>query len=193
MSGPRARSRTCVRLDHSSLPRGGSTIPTVKPQEAFLRYFQPADGLARRREKKRGVKSGSDRSRTRDLRSRYVSELWVSKAWLVTRFSPGLVLVQPRVRGETCRGVRSVRRGNNGNAHGSLGPMGSAASARIPANWQFQRTGATGRERSPMHRTQEVAASSPASSTQSGSPLAPAREKTTITPKSRPRHLRSAT
>jgi hypothetical protein len=40
----------------------------VKPREAFLRYFQTADELARRREKKRGVKSGSDGTRTRDLR-----------------------------------------------------------------------------------------------------------------------------
>jgi hypothetical protein len=41
---------------------------------------------------------------------------------------------------------------------------GSAASERIPANWQFQRTGATGREPSRTDRTQEVAGSSPASS-----------------------------
>src|SRR6266511_985352 len=41
---------------------------------------------------------------------------------------------------------------------------GSAVSERIPANWQFQRTGATGRERPRTDRTQEVAGSSPASS-----------------------------
>jgi hypothetical protein len=35
----------------------------------------------------------------------------------------------------------------------------------IPANWWFERTGATGRERSRTNRTQEVAGSSPASST----------------------------
>jgi DNA invertase Pin-like site-specific DNA recombinase len=46
----------------------GGTIIAVKPREAFLRYFQTADELARRREKKRGVKSGSDGTRTRDLR-----------------------------------------------------------------------------------------------------------------------------
>jgi hypothetical protein len=46
----------------------GGTIVAVKPREAFLRYFQTADKLARRREKKRGVKSGSDGTRTRDLR-----------------------------------------------------------------------------------------------------------------------------
>jgi hypothetical protein len=46
----------------------GGTIVAVKPREAFLRYFQMADELARRREKKRGVKSGSDGTRTRDLR-----------------------------------------------------------------------------------------------------------------------------
>jgi hypothetical protein len=34
----------------------------------------------------------------------------------------------------------------------------------IPANWWFERTGATGRERSRTNRTQEVAGSSPASS-----------------------------
>ena len=46
----------------------GGTIVAVKPREAFLRYFKAADELARRREKKRGVKSGSDGTRTRDLR-----------------------------------------------------------------------------------------------------------------------------
>ena len=46
----------------------GGTIVAVKPREAFLRYFQTADELARRRQKKRGVKSGSDGTRTRDLR-----------------------------------------------------------------------------------------------------------------------------
>ena len=44
------------------------TIVAVKPREAFLRYFQAADEMAWRREKKRGVKSGSDGTRTRDLR-----------------------------------------------------------------------------------------------------------------------------
>ena len=46
----------------------GGAIVAVKPREAFLRYFQTADELARRRHKKRGVKSGSDGTRTRDLR-----------------------------------------------------------------------------------------------------------------------------
>ncbi len=36
------------------------TIVAVKPREAFLRYFQAAEELARRRERKCGVKSGSD-------------------------------------------------------------------------------------------------------------------------------------
>ena len=45
----------------------GGTIVAVKPREAFLRYFEAADELARRREKNRGVKSGSDGTRTRDL------------------------------------------------------------------------------------------------------------------------------
>ncbi len=43
----------------------GGTIVAVKPREAFLRYFQTADEAARRRERKRGVKSGSDGARTR--------------------------------------------------------------------------------------------------------------------------------
>jgi hypothetical protein len=46
----------------------GGTIVAVKPREAFLRYFQTVDELARHREKERGVKSGSDGTRTRDLR-----------------------------------------------------------------------------------------------------------------------------
>ena len=46
----------------------GGTIVAVKPREPFLRYFQTADELARRRQKKRGAKSGSDGTRTRDLR-----------------------------------------------------------------------------------------------------------------------------
>jgi hypothetical protein len=45
------------------------TIVAVKPREAFSRYFTTADELARRREKKRGVKSGSDGTRTRDPKS----------------------------------------------------------------------------------------------------------------------------
>src|SRR6266487_774337 len=46
----------------------GGTIVAVKPREAFLCYFQTDDELALRRETKRGVKSGSDGTRTRDLR-----------------------------------------------------------------------------------------------------------------------------
>jgi site-specific DNA recombinase len=46
----------------------GGTIVAVKPREPFLRYFRAADELAQRREKKRGVISGSDGTRTRDLR-----------------------------------------------------------------------------------------------------------------------------
>jgi len=45
----------------------GGTIVAVKPREAFLRYFQTADELARRRQKKRGVKSGSDGTRSLSL------------------------------------------------------------------------------------------------------------------------------
>ena len=40
----------------------GGTIVAVKSQEAFRRYFQTADELPCRRQKKRGVKSGSDDS-----------------------------------------------------------------------------------------------------------------------------------
>ena len=46
----------------------GGTIVAVKPREAFLRYFRAADELTSGREKKRGVISGSDGTRTRDLR-----------------------------------------------------------------------------------------------------------------------------
>src|SRR5438093_8010537 len=52
----------------------GGTIVAVKPREAFLRYFQTADELARRRAKKRGVRSGSDGTRTRALPPRSGSE-----------------------------------------------------------------------------------------------------------------------
>ncbi len=37
----------------------GGTVVAVKQREAVLRYFQTADELARRREKKRGVKAGA--------------------------------------------------------------------------------------------------------------------------------------
>ena len=38
----------------------GGTIVAVKPREPFLRYFQTADELAKRRTNRRGVESGSD-------------------------------------------------------------------------------------------------------------------------------------
>jgi len=44
----------------------GGTIVAVKPRDAFLRYFQAADELARSRETKRGLKSGSDGGQTRE-------------------------------------------------------------------------------------------------------------------------------
>jgi hypothetical protein len=44
----------------------GGTIVALKPREPFLRHFQTADELAKRRAKKRGVKSGSDGSSTRE-------------------------------------------------------------------------------------------------------------------------------
>jgi hypothetical protein len=57
-------------LRHSSISSGKTAARSfaVKLQETFLRYLQAADELARRRERKRGVKSGSDGTRTRDLR-----------------------------------------------------------------------------------------------------------------------------
>jgi hypothetical protein len=63
-----AKRRRLLAMLFDRLWRAGGTIVAVKPREAFLRYFQTADELARRREKKRGVKSGSDGTRTRDLR-----------------------------------------------------------------------------------------------------------------------------
>jgi hypothetical protein len=40
----------------------------VKPREPFVRYFKTADELAQRRARNRAVISGSDGTRTRDLR-----------------------------------------------------------------------------------------------------------------------------
>ena len=44
------------------------TIVAVKPREAFLRYFQAADELARRRDKKRGVKERERRGSIREFK-----------------------------------------------------------------------------------------------------------------------------
>jgi hypothetical protein len=63
-----AKRRRLLATLFDRIWQDGGTIVAVKPREAFLRYFQTADELARRREKKRGVKSGSDGTRTRDLR-----------------------------------------------------------------------------------------------------------------------------
>ena len=46
----------------------GGTIVAVKPREAFLRYFQAADELARRRDKKRGVKERERRGSIREFK-----------------------------------------------------------------------------------------------------------------------------
>jgi hypothetical protein len=43
-------------------------IVAVKPREAFLRYFQSAENLNDARDTGAGVNSGSDGTRTRDLR-----------------------------------------------------------------------------------------------------------------------------
>ena len=63
-----AKGRRLLATLFDRVWQDGGTIVAVKPREAFLRHFQTADELARRREKKRGVKSGSDGTRTRDLR-----------------------------------------------------------------------------------------------------------------------------
>jgi len=63
-----AERRRLLGILFNRVWQDGGMIVAVKPREAFLRYFQTADELARRREKKRGVKSGSDGTRTRDLR-----------------------------------------------------------------------------------------------------------------------------
>ncbi|MBA3736756.1 MAG: hypothetical protein H0W90_16460 [Actinobacteria bacterium] len=44
----------------------GGTIVAVKPREPFVRYFQTADELAKRRATRRGVESGSDGASTRE-------------------------------------------------------------------------------------------------------------------------------
>jgi hypothetical protein len=81
----------------------------------------------------------------------------------------GVVSSSPiiRARGEARRGVRSVGAWQQWQrSRFAWDRTGSAAFETIPANWEFQRTGATGRERSLTDRTQEVAGSSPASSIQ---------------------------
>jgi hypothetical protein len=63
-----AKGRRLLATLFDRVWQDGGTIVAVKPRKAFLRYFQAADELARRRERKRGVKSGSDGASTRDLR-----------------------------------------------------------------------------------------------------------------------------
>jgi hypothetical protein len=55
-----AKRRRLIATLFERVWQDGGAIVALKPREAFLRYFQTADELARRREKKRGVKSGSD-------------------------------------------------------------------------------------------------------------------------------------
>jgi site-specific DNA recombinase len=64
---PAKRARLIATL-FDQIWQDGGTIVAVKPREPFLRYFQTADELANRQAKKRGVESGSDGTRTRDLR-----------------------------------------------------------------------------------------------------------------------------
>ena len=64
---PAKRARLIATL-FDRVWQDGGTIVAVKPSEPFLRYFQSADELAKRRAKRRGVESGSDGTRTRDLR-----------------------------------------------------------------------------------------------------------------------------
>jgi site-specific DNA recombinase len=68
LEGDPAKRRRLLATLFDRVWQDGGTIVAVKPREPFLRYFKMADELARRREKKRGVKSGSDGTRTRDLR-----------------------------------------------------------------------------------------------------------------------------
>jgi hypothetical protein len=65
----------------------GGTIVAVKSQEAFMRYFQTADELPRRRQKKRGVTSGSDGTRTRALPPRSAYEKGAVEALTVGRLT----------------------------------------------------------------------------------------------------------
>jgi hypothetical protein len=63
---PAERRKLLARL-FDRVWQDGGTIVAVKPREPFLRYFRAADELAQRREKKRGVKSGSDGARSQTL------------------------------------------------------------------------------------------------------------------------------
>src|SRR6266487_800743 len=62
---PRLDKAEELLADFARVWQDGGTIVAVKPRESFLRYFQTAEELARRDEKKSGVKSGSDGTRTR--------------------------------------------------------------------------------------------------------------------------------
>ena len=62
----RRNRAACRQRSPDRVWQDGGTIVAVKPREPFLRYFQTTDELARRREKKRGVKGGSDGSSTRE-------------------------------------------------------------------------------------------------------------------------------
>jgi DNA invertase Pin-like site-specific DNA recombinase len=67
---PAERRRLIASLFDSVWQDEGKIV-AVKPREPFLRYFQAADELAQRRARKRakrGFESGSDGTRTRDLR-----------------------------------------------------------------------------------------------------------------------------
>ena len=64
-----AKRRRLLATLFDRIWQDGGTIVAVKPREAFLRYFRAADELARRRDKKRGVKSGSDGGRSVNLRT----------------------------------------------------------------------------------------------------------------------------
>ena len=64
---PAERRRLIANLFERVWQDGG-VIVAVKPRTPFLRYFQTTDELAKRRARKRGVKGGSDGTRTRDPR-----------------------------------------------------------------------------------------------------------------------------
>ena len=64
---PAERRRLLVTLFDRIWQEGGAIV-AVKPRESFVRYFKTADELTRRRRRKSGAESGSDGTRTRDLR-----------------------------------------------------------------------------------------------------------------------------
>ncbi len=63
-----AERRRLVASLVESVSQDQGHIVAVTPREPFLRYFRAADELAQQRARNRAVISGSDGTRTRDLR-----------------------------------------------------------------------------------------------------------------------------